>query len=467
MDDRRPNILMIMADQFRLTTLDGMGDRIPTPNIRRIMDRGVVFTQASCTSPLCTPSRASLATGRYPSRCGVPVHDMVLPPEQTTYYQLLRQAGYRVGVAGKTDLHKHDAYCGPRGDLPSMYHYGFTDPFEVEGKMNSGRLSFYPDGSKHLMGPYQHYLEEKGLLDTLAAHYALLNANRDQTAMGKYPPYYAAPSVLPDEDFQDAFIGRAACSWLEKVEDDLPWHYLVSFDGPHCAWDPPMGDYEAVKELDLPLPLEDDLKGKPRWVRERAAQQTGTMSREDAVMLRRCYAGSVHHIDVWVGRMLDILQARGLRRNTAVIFCADHGEMLGDHGLLCKRAMYEASVRVPLVVSLPGMSSRRDSGALAQLMDLAPTCLDLAGVHYDRSSMDARSLLPLLEGQIDDGDHNRWQISELDNCQMVYDGRFKLIRSQNDTDELYDLKDDPNELHNVIDAHPDVAARLLSYTYKD
>ena len=93
--EKRPNILMIMADQFRLTTLDGMGDQIPTPNIKRIMDRGLVFTQSCCACPLCTPSRAALATGRYPSRCGVPVHDAVLPPEQATYYQALRKAGYR------------------------------------------------------------------------------------------------------------------------------------------------------------------------------------------------------------------------------------------------------------------------------------------------------------------------------------------------------------------------------------
>ena len=104
------NFLFLMADQIRTATLEGMGDGIQTPNLRRLMDESVLFTRASCTCPLCTPSRASLATGQYPSRCGVPIHDAVLPPEQPTFYQALRDSGYRVGIVGKTDLHKRDTY---------------------------------------------------------------------------------------------------------------------------------------------------------------------------------------------------------------------------------------------------------------------------------------------------------------------------------------------------------------------
>ena len=161
---KRPNILMIMADQFRSTTLQGMGDEIATPSLARLMERSTVFTQACCACPLCTPSRAALATGKYPHRCGVPVHDAFLPLDMPTYYQTLRKNGYRVGVAGKTDLHKVDRYCGPEGDLPSMYHYGFTDPFEVEGKMNCARLVNQENGTVKPMGPYQRYLLEKDLL---------------------------------------------------------------------------------------------------------------------------------------------------------------------------------------------------------------------------------------------------------------------------------------------------------------
>ncbi len=460
MTEKRLNILMIMADQFRLTTLDGMGDKIPTPNIKRIMDKGLVFTQSCCACPLCTPSRAALATGKYPSRCGVPVHDAVLPPEQATYYQALRRAGYRVGVAGKSDLHKADQYCG-KGDMPSMYHYGFTDPFETEGKMNSAWFKRGEDGAIRPNGPYQHYLVERD-----PARLEALNADY-KSYMREKRRFYAEPSVLPDEDFLDNFIGRAACDWLERVEDDVPWHYFVSFAGPHNPWDPPRENYEHFKDARLPPPIADDFTGKPAWVKQRAAQETGGMTAQQALNVRRCYAASVEVVDQWVGRLLDILERRGLKDNTVVIFCADHGEMLGDHGLLEKKVMYEASVRVPLVISAPWMTSRTDSDALAQLMDLAPTCLDLAGASWDEREMDARSLLPLLRGENgEEAQPHKVQISELLNSLMIYDGRYKWIRNWNDTDELYDLRSDPQELHNIFDERPEIIQRLRAYTFR-
>ena len=190
------------------------------------------------------------------------------------------------------------------------------------------------------------------------------------------------------------------------------------------------------------------------------------MTVEQAMKMRRCYAASVQVVDCWVGRLLDILERRALADNTVVIFCADHGEMLGDHGLLEKKVMYEASVRIPLMVHLPGMTTRRDSDALVQLMDLAPTCMDLAGVDYDRRCLDARSLLPLLQGEHGpDAQPHQVQISELLNSLMIFDGRYKWIRNWNDRDELYDLETDPQELHNVIEEHPEIIQRLKQYTF--
>ena len=135
--ETRPNILFIMADQFRADWLGCAGFPISTPQIDRIAARGTRFTRASCVCPLCTPSRAALATGRYPHNTGVQVHDASLPLDAVTYYQLLRRNGYRVAAVGKTDLHKNRHEYGERGDLPFMYHMGFTDLCETEGKMNA------------------------------------------------------------------------------------------------------------------------------------------------------------------------------------------------------------------------------------------------------------------------------------------------------------------------------------------
>lgn len=451
----RWNILMIMADQFRNTTLEGMGDRIPTPNLKRLMDRSTVFERACCACPLCTPSRASLATGKYPHRCGVPVHDAYLPLDMPTYYQALRRSGYRVGVAGKTDLHKIDRYCGLQGNLPSMYHYGFTDPFEVEGKMNCAREYFNSDGSRQIVGPYQNYLVEKGHLQDLQADY--------RARLRHLPKYYASPSVLPDEEFQDHFIGAAASRWLESVESDVPWHYFVSFAGPHDPWDPPKKHIDRFRDQTFPEAIPFCPKGKPEWIRKRAEATTRGITPADVQNVRRHYAGSVSVIDDWVGKFLDILDQRGLAENTVVIFCADHGEQLLDHGIVDKKVMYEGALRIPLVVHLPGQTQRIHSRALVQLMDLAPTCMEIAGLPYDREDMDARSLLPMLRG--DDTPVHDVQISELTNCMAIFDGRYKWIRNWNDIDELYDLQEDPKELHNLYSPEHPAVQQLKAYTF--
>lgn len=453
--EKRYNILMIMADQFRNTTLDGMGDGIETPNLRRLMDDSTVFTRACCASPLCTPSRAALATGKFPHRCGVPVHDAYLPLDMPTYYQALRRSGYRVGVAGKTDLHKVDRYCGVNGNLPSMYHYGFTDPFEVEGKMNCARVVNKVDGTVKPNGPYQKYLLDKGMLNDIRRDYL--------ARLRVLPKYYAKPSVLPEEDFQDNFIGRKACQWLEQVEDDVPWHYFVSFAGPHDPWDPPKSKYDQFADRVFPDQIPFNPEGKPGWVRMRAAKTADGMTPEDVQNVRRNYAGSVSVIDDWVGRMLDVLEHRGLADNTVVIFCADHGEQLLDHNLVGKRVMYEGALRVPLVVHMPRQVGRKDNDALVQLMDLAPTCMEIAGLTYDKEDMDARSLLPMLQG--DDSPIHEIQVSELVHCMALFDGRYKWIRNWNDTDELYDLLEDPQEQHNIYVPNSPIIAEMKNYTF--
>ena len=283
--------------------------------------------------------------------------------------------------------------------------------------------------------------------------------------MRQKPRYYAQPSVLPDEVFLDTFIGEKSLEWLNEHDNTgAPWHLTVSFAGPHNPWDPPKEDYDAVGDTLWPDPIPNDMEGKPAWIRRRAAQQTGGMTQADLQQVKRCYAGSVRVIDRWIGKLLDWLETSGHKDDTIVIFCADHGELLGDHGLLEKSCMYEGCLRIPLLVHLPGMTQRRDSDALAELMDLAPTCLELAGADWNRREMDAVSLVPVLNGSTEP--LRPVQRSELHNCTMLFDGRYKWIRSYNDTDELYDLETDPQELHNVINEHPEVLNRMRPYSFR-
>lgn len=435
----KPNILFIMSDQHRYDYFGAAGaDFMNTPNLDRLAQRGVRFSNCCTNSPLCTPARLSLATGLLPHRVGLRNPDF-LPLSTPTYYQHVRDHGYRVGCVGKLDLAKADGYNGRYGDRPCAYSWGFTHPEECEGKMHAGR-------SATPLGPYTWYLENKGLLQAFHEDYQ----EREKKGWIKGASH---DSVLPTEDFEDVYIGRRAAEWLRNVPDDFPWHYFVSFVGPHDPFDPPTEYADLYRDADVPAPIPPNDQDKPDWI---DGKKQGCEA-EEIRTARRQYCASTQAIDEQIGAMLDALEERGMLENTYIIYSSDHGEMLGDHGLFTKSVPYEASMRVPLLISGPGIEKERTSEALVELMDLNPTISDLAGLPRQRE-MDAQSLLPVLEGQTDT--HRSGCVSALTNFRCIRTAEHKFVESYNDKTELYDLRNDPDEQVNVIDDHPEAAGQL-------
>lgn len=456
---KRPNILLIMTDQHRADWLGCAGNAgVDTPHIDSLASRGVRFARASCNSPVCAPSRAAVASGLYPHRTGVLHNKHNYPLDCPTYYQALRRAGYRVGVVGKTDLHKADHYYGATGDLPLLYHFGFTHPHETEGKGNAGKAGDGPSDSGteeaagfRIAGPYQHYLRERGLLRPFL---------QERTRSDERRTWHAESTGIPPEHVHDSYIGGKACEFIERVPADAPWHLFVSFVGPHNPWDAPAAYADLFAERSYPDSAESDGEGKPAWVRKRMAKQSRGLTSEQLLRTKRHYAGAIRLIDEWVGQLLERLDRRGFTDNTIVVFCSDHGEMMGDHGLFLKTVMYEGALRVPLIVADPRRPrAGHVSDALVELVDLHPTILDWAQAGGDQAALDGRSLAPLLDGDSDE--HKDYQISELLNCRMIADRRYKYIESYNDEPELYDLRHDPGERRNLCGERPDVAARYL------
>jgi arylsulfatase len=456
---KKPNILMIMADQFRFDWLSCAGaEFIRTPHIDSIADQGVRFTNAVCNSPLCAPSRASFTAGLYPHRLGVLTNHENYPIDQPTIYQELRKSGYRVGVVGKTDLHKPEHFYGENGDRPLMYHLGFTDPHDTEGKMNAAMFKSAVAGveagvsdieQETLVGPYQKYLKSRGVLGKFVGDY--------QQRFG-VPVWYAKESALSSEDFHDSYIGRKSCEFLENVSTESPWHLFVSFVGPHDPWDAPRDYLQRFEKTQFPAPIVDPMLDKPNWVKAKQKKHSHGMSGNDFDQVRQNYVGMIGLIDDWVGKILATLDRKGLRENTVIIFCADHGEMMGDHGLFQKSVMYEGAIKVPLIISHPELKTKVQNDSLVELVDLYPTMLDFAAISYDHDRLDGKSLLPLIAGK--STWNKEYVISELRNTRMVSDGRYKLIENCNDLDELYDLSNDSDELHNLINAEPAVVERL-------
>lgn len=439
--DGRPNLLLIMADQHRYDWLGAAGaDWVRTPHLDALAGRGLRFSQATCNAPLCAPSRISLASGLEPHRVGAMGNNAFYPRHVPTYYQQLRDAGYRVGLVGKLDLHKPDTFNGRRGNLPLLYSYGFTDPVECEGKMHAG--SGWPDPH----GPYDRYLQERGRLEAFCADYR---------RRGPAPAWYAADSVLPTEDWEDCYVARRAAEFIADQDGESPWHLFVSFVGPHDPWDPPTEYAEHFRGAAMPAPTADALEGKPGWIQRKAAAQAGA-SPEEAAVVRRQYTAALELIDAQVGLLLDTLARSGAAERTYVFYTSDHGEMLGDHGLYQKSVFYEPALRVPLLAAGPGIP-RGTSEALVEMSDLHPTLLALAGV-TPALPLDARSLGPLLR---DPGAaHRPDALSQLTTARCLRTAEHKLIDNVNDHPELYDLREDPAELHNLASERPAVLAEM-------
>jgi arylsulfatase len=430
----RPNLLLIMADQHRFDFLGCAGAPfVRTPNIDRLAARGMQFTHCCTNSPICAPARIALATGLQPTRTGALKNTSYLPRRIPTYYQHLRDHGYRVGCAGKLDLAKPDRYNGLSGDRPCSFMWGFTHPYECEGKAHAAT-------SATPIGPYTKYLQDHGLLQKFYDDYR--TRNKDGWIRG-----VAKDSVLPTEHFEDSFIGRHATNWIKNVSDEFPWHYFVSFVGPHDPFDPPTEYADRYRNASIPPAIAPELNSKPGWLKGRQKKATA----DEILVARRQYCASIELIDDQIGKILDVLEQRKMWDNTYVVFSSDHGEMLGDHGLFTKHVAYEASLRVPLIVAGPGIAAGKTSDALVELIDINPTLCELAGTN-PQDHIDARSFAPLLRNQAIT--HRDSIISAEYNYRCYRTDRYKLIENSNDMSEVYDLQTDPHELNNLAESDP-------------
>ena len=324
MPEKKPNILFIMADQHRCDYLGAAGaEFLRTPNLDRIAAQGVRFTQCTTNAPVCAPARIGLAAGLDPWRMGSIDNNSFLPRSVPTYYQRLRDHGYRVGCVGKLDLAKPDGYNGRYGDRPCVFGWGFTHPEECEGKMHAGQ-------NPEPRGPYGLWLQEQGLYDKFHADYLA----RKSKGWIKDASHY---SVLPAEAFEDIYVGRRAAAWLADIPDDFPWHLFVSFVGPHDPFDPPTEYADRYRDAEMPPAIADAWEGKPE---QTFRKRRRAMEPEEVAVTRRQYCAAIEANDDQVGRMLETLEQRGMLENTVLVFSSDHGEMLGDHGLYTKSVPY-------------------------------------------------------------------------------------------------------------------------------
>ena len=441
----RPNIIFIMSDDHASHAISAYGSRVNwTPNIDRLAREGATFLNVFATNSICTPSRATILTGQYSHINGVTMFNR-FDSSRTTVARLLQRGGYYTGMIGK-------------------WHLG-SDPVGFD------RWEILPG-----QGVYRNPV--------------FYTATSETTYAGRY-----VSDVITDRGI----------AFIEHRPRDKPFFLMLHHKAPHRPWEPNEfhqhqfanrwipepptlwdtyatrtdalheNEQRVARDLtrrDLKLPVPAGLTAaesttwlavKPDTVRTQWGRDSVTLTGEALARWKyqrymQDYLATVQSVDDNVGRLLDYLDRSGLSQNTIVIYTSDQGFFLGDHGLFDKRFMYEESLRMPLLVRWPGVVRRGVRiGAMALNVDFAPTFLDAAGLSVP-PDMQGRSLVPILRGPLprdwrtsmyyryyhDPGDHN---------TRAHYGVRtltHKLIYFwKKDQWELFDLEQDPFELHNL------------------
>ncbi len=439
----RRNILFLLSDQHRADAMGCAGHPVvKTPHLDRLAAEGTRFENCYCATPVCQPSRVSLATGRFPHSTGTSTNgEGYLHPDTPMISHAFHDAGYRTALLGKLHL-RHGALAGDPACADWLRRAGYDDFMPIHGKAFS---CIYDEPE---FDDYLKYLKTTGKLKAFRQDYRQRSFGWKFPEVRPRPKGYAAPSVLSPEEHQDGFITRRTCEWIERLDDSRPFFCWVNWGGPHDPWDAP-GEFGTMYDpADMPAPLDDDLSGAPEKLRKHSAKYMTGMPPEAWRAVKSQYFGSISFIDNGIGKILAALERRRMLNNTVIVYASDHGEMLFDHRMLTKWVMYEASAQVPLIVRVPRESGRCVNTPVS-LLDLAPTLLDLAGI--DLSAMPVlhgKSVLQTLQGRRQP--NNRPIFCEMDHTKMVRHGTWKYSTDPDfEVDQLFNLETDPRELDNL------------------
>ena len=485
---RRPNILWLCTDQQRYDTLGAQGNRyVRTPRLDELWRSGTAFTHAYCQSPICTPSRASFLTGTYPSTChNTRNGNDTFVGRFPLVTRLLADAGYDCGLIGK--LHLASAYGriepraddgyrswryshGPRDDWPVGHDY--ADWVRQHGSV-LGELIKDPAGVPAPL--HQTTWAAERTIEFITEQRAA--DTRWLACVNIYDPH---PPFNPPQEYRDRYHPAAMPGPLFRDSDLAQQERLAAVDFQSRGRPP--------DDLDIRSPVIPESPGREGAGASGGSGASGApaggrsampahASARDARTLQAAYYAMIELIDDQVGRVLDALRASGQTDDTLVIFTSDHGEMLGDHGLIQKGCrFYEGLVRVPLMLSWPGrIRAGQHSDALVELTDLAPTLLEAAGEQVPEW-MQGSSLLPMSTGAAPLDRHRDavWceyfdalDAPDATRATMYRRGRYKLVVYHgHGLGELYDLERDPGEFDNLWDdpRHAALKADLLLDSY--
>jgi choline-sulfatase len=450
----QPNVLFIMTDQQRFDTIAALGNStIYTPNLDRLVNRGVAFTNAYSSCPVCVPARYTIRTGCEPhtTRIFQNAGPHLLPgqPRSMTariggpyLAQTMQALGYRTFGIGKFHSQPWNEPLGYDTHLHSEELYG--TPQQRRGDAFASWIA-----EKH---PEYDFLE---------------------TLMGERTEMYYMPQMRP-LPASIAVEGWAAARTVEQlaVPDTRPYFGFVSFVGPHPPIAPPLPFNRLYDPDRMANPVRGDLETD--HMDEQIPFMNYTIWAEDindshARVLRARYYGEITYIDDCLGRILDAVEKRGDAENTLICFFADHGDHLGDHSAWQKESFFEASCHVPFLVSWPAkLAAGKRCEAPTALTDLFGIATKAAGKPEFRQGFDA---LGIVDGSAKPREHLFGFYGEPGTPLfkvMVRGGQWKYIFMANGgREQLFNLHDDPQELTNAISTHANVASQFRAVAEKE
>ena len=452
------NLLFIFTDQQRYDTLSVYGNtKVRTPNLDKLASQSAVFKETYVSQPVCTPARATIMTGLYPHTHTLITNNLLLPEDKHTVAELVDKEDFTTGYIGKWHL----------GDEVVRQH-GFGVWVSTEDYY---RHHHSTEEYRKLNASYSHYLKENGYMPDMDEG-DWQGFSRDFTT--RIPVEHSRPAYLAGETdrFLDENGGDPFILYVNFLEPHPP--YLSAYDTMYDPEEidlPELFDAEVGEKTPLKYKLNQTmaktkgrhfpLKGETEWRKQIAR-----------------YWGCVTIMDEYVGKILDSLEERGLAEETAVVFTSDHGDMMGDFRMLAKGVMYQHSVRVPMLIKVPGITGGQKiiEGPVSQI-DLAATVLDILDQPWEGRTQ-GKSLMPLIRGEMSERDdvfieyylgavkpgtkykNVDLEPALLEKTQETYGNgtaertivtadRWRLSLMESGEHELYDLNTDPNELKNL------------------
>lgn len=444
MNLKRPNIMIIMADQQRFDTINAGGyNHMVTPTFDRLCEEGCLFTHAHTHNPVCMPARHDLLTGLtgrchgyYSNAGGKTIKDYAAP----TIPRIFSEQGYRTASIGKMHF------------FPVRAHHGYNEMYTME-EIPKCRED----------DDYAMYLKEHGDSGVQNIH-------------GVRPLAFHTPqqSLVKEENYETTWVENTTLDWLDR-NDDNPFFLFVSYIKPHPPWDIPEKYVGMYKDVELPPVIE-----RSRCYPERS-ETVGWYgdfdSNEQLRKNREAYYTACTMVDESVGKIIEHLRESGQLDNTMIIYTSDHGEMLGDKGFYSKNLPYESAVRVPMIVRYPEkVKSGTQDDTLVDLLDIFPTCLDTAGFEYPDCNYQlyGSSLFDLEHGKdrevmlASNGflSPKRWIMARTKEYKYIY-------HYNRGSEELYDLQNDLGETTNCIETlknseiHQKLRGKALEYERKE